>query len=173
MTTQTHTPSTHRLKNPSSAGLAARTARFPNGAARRTNAMATGAGIRQSSGTVCGYHGGNAPAVKAKVRLRLEMASDRLARQLLNMTSDPNVADPVKLAATKDALERFNAKITVAVAISTESFRIDFRERPGQDHPRTARGPGSGALSVASVVLSCPARGPLSCPLADELGRPV
>ena len=42
-------------------------------------------------GTVCGYRGGNAPAVKAKARLRLEMASDRLARQLLNMTSDPNV----------------------------------------------------------------------------------
>jgi hypothetical protein len=38
-------------------------------------------------------------------RLRLEMASDRLARQLLNMTTDPNVADPVKLAAIKDALD--------------------------------------------------------------------
>ena len=57
-------------------------------------------------GTVCGYHGGNGPAVKATARLRLEMASDRLARQLLNMTSDPNVADPVKLAAIKDALDR-------------------------------------------------------------------
>ena len=61
------------------------------------------AAIRWSN--VCGYHGGNAPAVKAKARLRLEMASDRLARQLLNMTTDPNVADPVKLAAIKDALD--------------------------------------------------------------------
>jgi hypothetical protein len=48
------------------------------------------AAIRGSN--VCGYHGGNAPAVKAMARLRLEMASDRLARELLNMTTDPYVA---------------------------------------------------------------------------------
>jgi len=51
-------------------------------------------------------HRGRAPKVKTKARLRLEMASDRLARQLLNITTDPNVADPVKLAAIKDALDR-------------------------------------------------------------------
>ena len=79
-------------------------------------------------GTVCGYHGGNAPAVKAKARLRLEMASDRLARQLLNMTSDPNVADPVKLAAIKDALDRsgIQAKTAVSVEVSTKPFEIVF-----------------------------------------------
>jgi hypothetical protein len=49
MTAQTHTPDDPSSENPSSAGLAGRTARFPNGAARRTNAMATGAGIRQST----------------------------------------------------------------------------------------------------------------------------
>ena len=50
-----------------------------------------------NGGRVCPHHGGASPAVKAKARLRLEMASDRLARELLNMTTDPNVADPVKL----------------------------------------------------------------------------
>ena len=79
-------------------------------------------------GNVCGYHGGNAPAVKAKARLRLEMASDRLARQLLNMTTDPNVADPVKLAAIKDALDRsgIQAKTAVSVEVSTKPFEIVF-----------------------------------------------
>src|SRR4029077_15388778 len=71
-------------------------------------------------GNVCGYHGGNAPAVKAKARLRLEMASDQLARRLLDMTSDPNVADPVKLAAIRDALDRsgIQAKNAVTVEVS-------------------------------------------------------
>ena len=75
-------------------------------------------------GTVCGYHGGNAPAVKAKARLRLEMASDRLARQLLNMTTDPNVADPVKLAAIKDALDSSGlaAKTAVSVEVGVETL---------------------------------------------------
>src|SRR4029077_20053679 len=84
------------------------------------------AAIRGSN--VCGYHGGNAPAVKAKARLRLEMASDRLARELLNMTSDPNVADPVKLAAIKDSLDRsgIQAKTAVSVEVSTKPFELVF-----------------------------------------------
>ena len=68
-------------------------------------------------GNVCGYHGGNAPAVKAKARLRLEMASDRLARELLNMTTDPNVADAVRLAAIKDALDRSGLAAKNAVSV--------------------------------------------------------
>src|SRR6476469_7118066 len=84
------------------------------------------AAIRWSN--VCGYHGGNAPAVKAKARLRLEMASDRLARQLLNMTTDPNVADPVKLAAIKDALDRSGlaAKTAVSVEVGVKPFELVF-----------------------------------------------
>ena len=95
-------------------------------------------------GTVCGYHGGNAPAVKAKARLRLEMASDRLARQLLNVTTDPNVADRVKLAAIKDALDRSGlaAKNAVSVEVGiTKPWKPFSRESPKsslvQEIPRT------------------------------------
>jgi len=56
------------------------------------------------------------------------MASDRLARQLLNMTTDPNVADPVKLAAIKDALDRSGlaAKTVVSVEVRVKPFERVF-----------------------------------------------
>src|SRR6478672_3088550 len=79
-------------------------------------------------GTVCGYRGGRAPAVKAKARQQLEMAADRLARQLLTMTTDPNVADPVKLAAIKDAVARSGlaSKTAVSVEVGVKPFGLVF-----------------------------------------------
>lgn len=57
-------------------------------------------------GTVCRHHGGASPHVKAAAKARLENAADRLARQLLGMAEDPNMAPAIKLAALKDALDR-------------------------------------------------------------------
>jgi len=69
------------------------------------------------------------------------MASDRLARQLLNMTTDPNVADPVKLAAIKDALDRSGlaAKnaVSVEVGISKPFERVFDSIMAGPRYPQT------------------------------------
>jgi hypothetical protein len=110
-----------------------------------------------AGGFVCPAHGGRAFAVKAKARLRLEMASDRLARELLNMTTDPNVADPVKLAAIKDALDRsgIQAKTAVSVDVSVKPFEKVF--------DRIVARPREAPTALAEL--------PESSDIAKELGQ--
>lgn len=68
--------------------------------------------------TVCRYHGGAARHVKQAARARIENAADLMAKQLLRMAIDENVADAVKLSAIKDALDRGGLKAPETVVLS-------------------------------------------------------
>lgn len=74
----------------------------------RGHSTRTGERCRKSAiagSTVCRFHGGAAPQVKAAARARLENAADRMARNLLRLGEQAE-SEAVQLGATNSALDR-------------------------------------------------------------------
>lgn len=99
-----------------------------------------------NGGNVCGTHGGRSPQVKAKARVRLEMAADRMAKELLGIAAADDSPAAVKLAAIKDALDRagLSAKTAVSVEVGPskpfEDLLTEIMEGGSRAESRAARG---------------------------------
>lgn len=96
--------------------------RSPDPARRCTARRTNGEPCRRIAirgGTVCPTHGGSTGHVKAKARVRLEMAADRMAKELLSIATADDAPAAVKLAAIRDALDRagLSAKSAVDVQV--------------------------------------------------------
>ena len=73
-------------------------------------------------GTTCRVHGGAAPQVKEAALRRLAQAADVLVQRLLGFALDGEVADPVALAAIRDALDRAGLNPKTAVEIELKPY---------------------------------------------------
>lgn len=75
-----------------------------------------------SFSTVCRLHGGAAPQVKAAAQVRMLMAADKAAAELIGMMLDKSAPHSVRLAAARDLLDRAGlgarAGVDVEVAVS-------------------------------------------------------
>ncbi|NKR27512.1 hypothetical protein GS479_19345 [Rhodococcus hoagii] len=94
--------------------------RSPDPARRCTARRSNGEPCRRIAirgGTVCPTHGGSTGHVKAKARVRLEMAADRMAKELLGIATDNDAPAAVKLAAIRDALDRAGLSAKTAVSV--------------------------------------------------------
>lgn len=74
---------------------------------------------------VCRLHGGAAPQVKAAAQIRLLMAADKAAAELVTMMLDKSAPHAVRLAAARDLLDRAGLSarsgVDVEIAVKADS----------------------------------------------------
>lgn len=100
--------------------------------ARRTNGEPCRKPALNGS-NVCRTHGGAAKQTVNKARIRLQNAAFEMAKELLNMATDENVSDAVKLKAITEALDRggLAVKSSVDVDISVKPHDAIFERISG------------------------------------------
>jgi hypothetical protein len=78
--------------------------------------------------SVCQTHGGRAPQVKMRAKQRLEEATEKNARFLLEMCADTLIPEGVRLAAIRDALDRggLGVKSSMEIEVSAKPFERVF-----------------------------------------------
>ena len=74
--------------------------------------------------SVCQTHGGKAPQVQHKAKIRLQMATDQAARYLLDMAADTMIPEGVRLSAIKDVLDRggLGVKSSMEIEVTAKPF---------------------------------------------------
>jgi hypothetical protein len=70
--------------------------------------------------TVCRYHGGNAPQVRAAAQRRLDLASEIAAVRIVGIMNDTRVPAHVRLAAAREVLDRTGIVTPKQVAVAGE-----------------------------------------------------
>lgn len=70
---------------------------------------------------VCAYHGGRAPQVQQRAKVRIQMATEMAAKELLGMASDTTIPEGVRLSAIKDILDRGGLSIRQGVDVEVTS----------------------------------------------------
>lgn len=116
--------------------------------------------VARRGGTVCRHHGGAAPQVKAKARERLELAADRMARELLGIATGAE-SEAVKLAAVKDALDRAGlaAKQNVEVGVQLKPYEQVLNSMVGVEQITQAE--SRARQGLPPLALAAPADEPM------------
>jgi hypothetical protein len=127
--------------------------------------------------TVCRTHGGAAPQVRRKAKERLELAADRMARELLGMATGAE-SEAVKLNAIRDALDRAGLGAKAEVSLELKPWEQLMGDIAGVATISRAEHLAHQGAFVIDVELDepapvdGPARGPARPPSAPEDDMP-
>ena len=115
---------------------------------------------------VCRSHGGAAKQVRNAARIRLENATDRMAKELLNMATDDNISDATKLRAITEALDRGGLSIKTEVEITAKPYESIFEQLSGGS--REAHRNSQGIEDDTTPALVAAKHEPIDAQIVDD-----